>query len=381
LFQRQRAGAYPDGSKRARATGIKGGKMSNEIFLFVLAASSAALFYWAFRALPKERWQIMAVVPVAKDYHGEWRGLNLTYYGFFQATSNALAVAMVFVLLGATGVAAKTAFLLTGIVFAVCWPAAKPITRVVEKKRHLFTVGGAVFAGGLVLPWVIEILNWGPTSAVGSKIPVVPALAAVSIAYAYGEGIGRLACISFGCCYGRRLNQLSPRVRRLFLSFNFRFTGLMKKAVYEGCLEGVQIAPVQAITSVVFVLTGLVGTALFLDSRFAAAMLVTVTVTQTWRFASERLRVQAGSQSPRFSVYQIMALSLVAYAGVLALCFPVEQVRAVSIGDGLEVIWNPSVLLFCQLVWVVVFLITGRSGVTGSRLSFFVHHDRIRAQD
>lgn len=351
--------------------------MKNELFLSILAASFAVLFVWAFRALPKERWQIIAAVPLAKDVDGEWRGLNLTYYGFFQAVSNSFAVAIAFVLFGAVGIKLEGVFALAGILFALCWPAAKLITRVVEKKRHLFTVGGAVFVGTLVLPWAICLLNHLPSGLLGFKIPVVPALAAASIAYAYGEALGRLACISFGCCYGKSLQDLPPGLRRLFTSFNFKFTGALKKAAYEGRLEGVRVAPIQAITSVVFVLIALVGTYLFLKSWFVAAMLLTMTMTQIWRFLSEKLRACARKTPRSVSVYQLMALSIVIYVPLIAYCFPVREIGATSIEEGLREFWNPLVLVFCQLVWIVVFLITGRSNVTGSRLSLFVRNDRI----
>lgn len=353
--------------------------MSNELFLFILAAFFAVLFVWAFRALPKERWQIIAAVPLAKDDEGEWRGLNLTYYGFFQAVSNSFAVAIAFVLFGAVGIKLGAVFALAGILFVLCWPAAKLITRVVEKKRHLFTVGGAVFVGALTLPWAICLLNHLQDSSSGCKIPVVPALAAASIAYAYGEALGRLACISFGCCYGKSLQELAPWLRRFFTSsnFNFKFTGALKKAAYEGRLEGVRVAPIQAITSVIFVLIALVGTYLFLKSWFVAAMLLTMTMTQLWRFLSEKLRA-CGRKKPRnVSVYQLMALSIVIYVPLIAYYFPVTKTRATSIEEGLRTFWNPLVLVFCQLVWIVVFLITGRSNVTGSKLLLFVRNDRI----
>ena len=123
--------------------------MSAEFFLVVLAALFAALFAWAFRALPRERWQFLAVLPVGKTAAGDWQGLNLTFYGFFPAMSNALAVVIVFTLLGAIGLTANAIFALIAITFALCWPASKLIARAVEKKAHTFTVGGAVFAGGL----------------------------------------------------------------------------------------------------------------------------------------------------------------------------------------------------------------------------------------
>src|SRR5215467_6561380 len=116
--------------------------MSAELFLIVLAALFAALFAWAFRTLPQERWQFLAVMPVGKNTAGEWQGLNLTYYGFFQATSNGMGAVVGFALLGAIGIQASAVFALILMMFALGWPAARIIARVVEKKAHTFTVGG-----------------------------------------------------------------------------------------------------------------------------------------------------------------------------------------------------------------------------------------------
>ncbi|HEU0177196.1 MAG TPA: prolipoprotein diacylglyceryl transferase [Blastocatellia bacterium] len=351
--------------------------MSAELFLVVLAALFAALFAWAFRALPQERWQFLAVMPVGKTTAGEWQGLNLTFYGFFQATSNALAVVIVFTLLGAIGVAANAVFALSAITLALCWLASRLIARTVEKKAHTFTVGGAVFAGALAAPWIIELLNSTRAKALGGEIPVVPALAAMSVAYAYAEGLGRLACISFGCCYGKSLDQLSPRMRRLFESFSFRFAGATKKVAYEGSLEGAPVAPIQAITAVVFVIIALAGAYLFLKSYFTASLLFAVAGTQVWRFLSEKLRADHRGEAQKISAYQVMALFLGPYAAAVVLLFHTGQIETMEIAAGLGLLWNPAVLLFCQALWLAVFLITGRSRVTGSTLSFFVRADRI----
>lgn len=55
--------------------------MSPETFVVILAVLCAALFGWAFRVLPHERWQLLAAVPLRKDADGRWRALNLTYPG------------------------------------------------------------------------------------------------------------------------------------------------------------------------------------------------------------------------------------------------------------------------------------------------------------
>jgi hypothetical protein len=354
----------------------KGGvEMSSELFLVMLAALFAALFAWAFRALPREHWQILAAVPQRKNETGEWQGLNLTFYGFFQATSNALGVAILFVLLGMVAVPPVAILSLILFVFLLCWPAARLVARVVEKKAHTFTIGGALFVGVLAMPWIILLLNKSLHS--GNQVPVLPALAAAAIAYAYGEGLGRLACISFGCCYGKRVTELSPRLRRWFDPLSFTFAGETKKAAYAGGLEGVRVVPVQAITSVVFITIALVGTYLFLSSRFNAALLLTMAATQLWRFLSEKLRADARGKAETVSAYQVMALLMVLYAAAMAYAFSGTSFPSTVITDGLRALWNPAVMLFCQGIWLAVFLITGRSSVTGSTVSFFVRQDRI----
>src|SRR5205085_1755107 len=94
--------------------------------------------------------------------------------------------------------------------------------------------------------------------------PVVPTFAAVAICYAFGEGIGRLACISFGCCYGKPVEACSPLLRWLFKHFYFVYSGATKKIAYASHLEGRKVVPVQALTGFIFVGVGLAAMALFL---------------------------------------------------------------------------------------------------------------------
>jgi len=44
---------------------------------------------------------------------------------------------------------------------------------------------------------------------------------------------------------------------------------------------------------------------------------------------------------------------------------------------GLQNLWQPEILILLQCVWLVMFLYTGRSMVTGANLSFHVHSERI----
>ena len=67
-------------------------------------------------------------------------------------------------------------------------------------------------------------------------MPMLETMGAIFIAYAFGEGIGRLACISFGCCYGKPLSECNPLIERIFQRWNFAFQGKTKKIAYASIL-------------------------------------------------------------------------------------------------------------------------------------------------
>lgn len=350
--------------------------MTPELLLGLLALGFAGFYTWAFRVLPREGWQIIATVPLTKNTAGEWQGLNLTWYGFFVASSNVFAVAVVFLLLGTLGVSAWAVFAMIAALFVLCWPLARLIARVVEKKAYTFTVGGAVFAGVLAVPWLVWLFNATLGETWLGALPPLPAIAAGAIGYAFGEGMGRLACISFGCCYGKQVAQLEPRWQRLFAPLGIVFTGSTKKVAYAGGLEGVRVVPIQALTAVSYTLIAVAGAYLFLRAQFAAALILTLVVTQVWRAWSETLRADHRGGG-RMSAYQIMALALVGYTLALAWFLPSVNLPAGEVLAGVRLLWQPAVLLFLQTLWLLLFLHTGRSMVTGATVNLFVRRERI----
>jgi hypothetical protein len=50
---------------------------------------------------------------------------------------------------------------------------------------------------------------------------------------------------------------------------------------------------------------------------------------------------------------------------------------ATQVSRGLHLLWNPGVILSCQILWIGIFLYMGRSQVTGTHISFHVRIDRI----
>ena len=172
-----------------------------------------AYLIWGFRTLPQERWQFIAALPLAKDADGHWRGVNLTYYGLFSAVAYVVAVATLLVLLGAIAVPVGRILALTVAVLAVCVPASRVVAGIVEKKSHTFSVAGAFFTALFAVPLAVFFLNLF-ADASQQTLPYLPAMAAAAIAYAFGEGLGRLGCIRFGCCSRpRRPGRVSPGPR------------------------------------------------------------------------------------------------------------------------------------------------------------------------
>lgn len=351
--------------------------MSNELFVFVLGLCSALLFNWSFRTLPREPWQIIGSVPVFKESADQWRGYNLTYYGLLIAAAVVAATALVFVLLGSIGIPAEMTAIVPGIVLSICVPAAKLLARAVEKKPHTLTVGGASFLGVIIAPGAIWINNIAAGPAFEITIPMIPALAAIATAYAIGEGLGRLACISFGCCYGKPLSECPSLIRRIFAGHAFVFMGKTKKIAYEGCMDGKEVIPIQGITSVFYVGMGLVSLLLFLNSAFSLALVVAMATTQGWRIVSETLRADYRGGGT-LSAYQIMAACAVVFTMAFAVSVEPDPLTAVpDIRAGLAAIWQPALILGLQALGIGVFLMTGRSRVTGSLMSFHVLQDKI----
>ncbi len=332
--------------------------------------------WWGFTALPAERWQILATVPEHKQPQGSWQGINFTWYGLLTANAYLVAVAVLLILLGSVGVAPPATALLALAMLLCCVPASRLVARLVEKKAHTFTVGGAVFVGILLTPFIILLVNRLAGPRLGFSIPVMAACAAIAIAYAFGEGLGRLACISFGCCYGKPVATSNRLLVRLFSGRGFRFFGSTKKAVYADNLEAVELIPVQALTAVLYCSCGLLASGLFLTGHHTSAFLLATSVTQGWRSWSETLRADYRG-SGRISAYQIMGIIGVLYALGMALLLGHEAVSPADLVRGLTGIWHPALLLFLQGIWLAIFYYTGRSSVTGAVVSYHVHHDRV----
>lgn len=344
--------------------------MATDLFLLACALLFALCFRFLFRHLPQERWQFVASLPLRKNGDGSWQGLNLTFYGLFTGFAGGLGVATFILLTAAVQVSLTTSLLLTLGVLTICLPAAKIIATVVEKNRHGFTVGGASFVGILIAPlflWIADVLcqRYGNIS-----LPVLPMLAAMAIAYVIGEGIGRLACISFGCCYGKALDQSPQWARKWFASLHHVFIGKTKKIAFAGEMESVRVIPIQAITCVLYTALALICAALFFHGQFGISFSLALIGSQLWRAWSETLRADYRGGSKWFSAYQAMALFSALYGILISILMPSHASLAPSLADGLNALWSPGVILSLQLITVVMFFFSGTSTITTGELRF-----------
>lgn len=350
--------------------------MLNEIFILVIYLALAFTFNWAFRKLPDERWQIIGCFPYRRLPGGEWQGWNLTWYGFFNAVAVGFAVCLFLILAGSLNVPVGASLLLLTAILAACMPAAKIVAFLVEKKKNTFTIGGASFIGILIAPWVIWLANYPGARWFNFHIPMRQTMAAMMIAYAFGEGIGRLACISFGCCYGKLLSDCPPLIQRIFRRHSFVFQGKTKKIAYAHSYDGRQVVPIQAVTAVLYSFTGVVSCYLFLLGFTMVSFILALAITQLWRAFSEFLRADYRGEG-KISGYQIMSLIACIYGAVVTYLLDGSAGKIPFLASGLENLWNPAVLIFMLVLWIIVFVYMGKSRVTSSLIDIKVQENRI----
>lgn len=350
--------------------------MTETLFLTLAAVLFGLFILLGWRLLPGDRFQVLASLPVHSTGANRWQGCNLTWYGALLATGAVTGVLFVLLLTAAGGSppAATAAVLLA--LLTLCLPASRLVARLVENKRHTFTIGGAFFCGLVAAPLVIVLVN---RVVAHLHLPLLDPwllLAALAVGGVLGEGLGRLACISFGCCYGRPLDECGPLCRTLLRPVAFVFSAPTRKAVYEGGLAGVRLVPVQGLSAVVLTATALFGCHLFFQGRFRTAFLCCVLVSQAWRVVAERLRADFRGVTI-VSAYERMAVVAIVGAVGLGLLLPVQLAGPVAIGRGLTLLSDPVVLMGLQLLWWLLFVLFGRSTVTGVSLAFAVRRERI----
>ncbi len=353
--------------------------MNNGEFSLLLFVLLIPGLVWGCRSLLHERWQILAAIPSKKKEHSEdggWEGRNITFYGVLLA-NGCLAGAGIFLLLCASiGLDLMTILGLAGSIISVSMIAASVLARVIEKRENTLTVAGGATVGLYLLPLCIVFIN-NTSSIHGITLALMPIMAATSIGFILGEGLGRMACISFGCCYGKAISKLSPVSAAIFSRIGCIFHGHTRKIAYASQLDGVKVVPIQAMTSFLYVIVAVISIYLFLENHFSWAFALSATVSMGWRVLSEQLRADFRGNAT-FTLYQKMSLvNIVFCLLLLVVSAPIQGIHT-DLMTGLSVFLSPAVILFLQIIWGGIFLFTGVSKVTYSTVTFVVHPETIQ---
>ena len=329
------------------------------------AAIVAALLGFGLKVLPRENMQVLAIIPVRRRADGRWQGVNLTWYGVMQAVAMVLSVSLALVLALSVGVPLGETVLVVLVLLAAGLPAASLVARAVERRRKTFTVGGAVSVAMLLLPPVA--LTCDAYSGADHALAMV---AALGIAYAMGEGIGRLACISFGCCYGRRLDSCPPWLRSAFRGWAAVVVGPTRKAAYAGGCEKVPLLPVPALSACVLCVAAVASMLLFFGGSIRAAAMLSLGVALVWRFVAELLRADYRGGGA-LSAYQWMALLCIGYMAPWVLHFAGATVMP-DIRRAAWLVGEPTTYLALLGLGTVVFAYLGTSSVTAATIELTI---------
>lgn len=327
--------------------------------------------------LPRERWQFFASIPVRKGEEGSWHAVNITWYGLILSASTVFAIAVYLIMLGAVGVPVEAGLSLMAMLLLLCVPAASLVARIVERKPATLTIGGAAFIGGITAPLLILLVNRFSMGIFGEELPMEQSLAACSVSFLFGEGMGRLACLSYGCCYGRPVDEYRGILRKIFSWSAVVFEGKNKKIAYAAGLDGRKIVPIQLVTMLVSSFAGIITLVLFAEGKPLAAYLTATGFAGFWRIFSEFFRNDYRGTG-KVSAYQLMSGFSVVYAVAVSLLlrggsplFSVDLVR------GALTLWSPGILIVLFTTWLGLVAFTGISTTTYSRVSFHLHRDKI----
>lgn len=172
------------------------------------------------------------------------------------------------------------------------------------------------------------------------------------------------------------LYKCGPVTQNIFRRHHFIFHGKTKKISYASQLEGCRVVPVQAMTAVIYAVTGSLGLYLFLKGHAVPAIILTLIITQYWRFLSEFLRADYRG-SGRLSIYQIMTIVAMAYLSVILMIIPASFDKTPNLMSGLQSLWHPSPILLLACLGIVSFVYSGKSDVTNSTINIQVVENKI----
>jgi hypothetical protein len=351
--------------------------IDNYQFIVLLGIFCGACIWWGVTVLPEENWQFFASVPVRKQDDGTWAAVNITWYGLLLSSANVFAAMIFFIMLGSIGKPFLAGLLLLLSLLLIGVPASSLVARIVERKTATLTIGGAVFVGSLVAPFIIILINRFAGKAMGFELPIPQTLAACAVSFLFGEGMGRLSCLSYGCCYGKPVEETRGILRRLFEKVPLVFHGSSKKISYASGLEGRKVVPIQPITMIACVFVGMITLLLFAEGHYLASYLAASVFANFWRVFSEIFRADFRGEG-KISAYQVMSAIAALYAVGVAFFFRDSGTSlGINLLDGALSLWSPGALASLLIIWCALVIFAGVSTTTFSCIRFSIREDRI----
>ncbi|MCX7987914.1 MAG: prolipoprotein diacylglyceryl transferase [Thermodesulfovibrio sp.] len=331
------------------------------IILYLLATLS--LLFFGLKNFHKDDFQFLATIPYRRSENGTYQGINLTFYGLITAISCLLSTFLFISLLKIINFPEIGTYLILTLILVVGIPSSKILATIIEGRKNTLTIGGAVFISGLIsLPITWLVLTYLDLSLDKFLLPIITA---ISISYAFGEGIGRLACLSFGCCYGKPIDSFSFLKNIDFLMV--KFSCETKKAVYDGKYKEIPLLNTQALTSIVYIILAISSLLLYLFSYIKLALILSLSLTQLFRFFVEFLRDDFRGNR-KVSVYQVFAIILFLYGITIASIFNVKY----DIEFTKPIYYKSHDWMILFVVFILTFLNSGISKVTESNIKFLL---------
>lgn len=339
------------------------------LFISILSIILMVLSIFGIRYFPGERFQFLFAIPYKKLSNGSWLSLNITFYGLFNAIAYTLGSFIGVLLLISVGLTRIQVLTILITILSICIPSSKIIAKIIEKSKSGFTVGGAVFVGVIVSPFAVIFAGYITNDHKLLRF-INPIIASLSIAYLIGEGVGRLGCISFGCCYGKSVDAVKSRfLRQLFKRFNTIYNGRCKKVSYASGLCNVETVPVQAMANILYSGTALISITLFIKGLFFISAIVAIIISQLYRFFSEFLRADYRGEG-KISPYQKMALmNIVLSTAYLFWGFTPKGI-SVDLQNAFVHILELKMIFIFFAIFFVTLIYTGVSSATYSILTF-----------
>jgi hypothetical protein len=354
---------------------MQNGLWSIELGLLACSLLAAWIFRWAFRHLPSECWQIAVAIPARSRVVGDtgptWPAVNITFYGVISAIAYMFAVLAFVFLAGAANQPIAAVAIFSMLLLLVGIPASKWVALWVEGVPG-HTIGGALFAVVLSVLPALSLTNMvcGVIGMPRAEPGVL--LASAAIAYVLGEAIGRLACLSFGCCYGRSIDSATPLQRALYSSTATIYRGRFKKIAYASGLDGHPVIAVQSVACAALFGVFIISVWFFWKGHITLSLIIALGLAQLWRAYSETLRADYRGREG-FTVYQGMALVGVGLTLLYAWIHDAPVSVMPTFVRGLEVVTRIEVILCTQALAIAILALMGRSYVTSSRLEYQLH--------